>query len=1116
MEIEAIGFFICVIFILLDQSSASRVISNIDLDEDEEIEMTSPGYPDNFDLNVDYLLLVSTSRGRNIHVDFTEVLLRENLDFIYVGDGSSIDETTVNLNLTGRDPVSTSVVSHSNDLWIWFTSGGQGDILAERRFKFEMKETRRISLDGIISAQITSKNYPSDYPDDCHQLWFVSSPSGSRIRIHFTDFATEKEADYLTIGTDWEAVGNGANVLVRYSGEFIPDDVITPVGDVWIKMVTDGRTDDDGFKMTLQSTKLEPTLYNFLPGFQNFNLISPGYPDSEYPNDADISWIITCEPEFKLLFIFDKLDTEWRSDALTLGSGTDPDDVSTMLYEFSGGADGEVALTDLNEMWARFTTDWLVNYDGFSLQIYTVEKGAEERRNITLTSEGQANIFSPDFPGEYPSDSDEVWTITTPNNHLTVIHFEVFALEGVRYDSLTIGTGRQPSGDESVVIGTFGGSAIPDDIESDSPSIWLRFVSDISITDKGFWIVVTTNVIEATSPQVSTTSKQETRSSLDPRATTEVTTANLSTAPTLYSSTNPTSPPYPTHTQTGEPAIPPSENPATAPRTKPTQRTPSEEPSSTRSPAPSTSSDGSMMSSATESKSSSTSTGSTDPLVPGSNAPQTDNKKVVVPTVIISMFILASVLFLLILWQVRRTRNSPPLVDEKDFDKDENLNHSNPAYEYQTIDHIVLNSTHQSRSNGDDSIKKPLPRPPTDIIDDDDDHRYSTYIETMSRDAKPDFALYQGDGDVEKDHGGVYDDIGIGQNEYHQHPHSGSNIAAGLNGFDDLNHAAKSTDAHGDNEVYQEIPYDLDTTEPRRLADVGADKTEGSDISKTLQSDCVDDESLIKNDLYIPMEDEHVYDETRADTCIRDGANVGGRNEMEDKMRKNSDGAGDELYDDTAPLSENFYHIVMRNESDVECLDEQIPTKTTQSDYGRQSSTNNGNSNADEIHDDGIANEYAELEYLGDDVGMEFDPEYQIVDRNESDAENDYDDERRSVGVNGLGDDDANGRPVIDTVMVDNELYRPLNSNVETSEHPHEKRDPEYHIVDRNESVVENDCDDEGLSVGLNGLDDDDANCHDTVGTAMVDNELYRPLTIIETSGNPDENSQTFQNDSII
>eukprot|EP00057_Strongylocentrotus_purpuratus_P025230 XP_011679704.1 PREDICTED: tolloid-like protein 2 [Strongylocentrotus purpuratus] len=212
-------------------------IENIELDEDEEREIVSPDYPDNFNLNLDYLLLVSTSRGRNIYVDFTKVLLRENIDFIYVGDGSIIDKTTVFLNLTGRDPVSTSIVSPTESIWIWFTSGGQGDILAERRFMFEIKETKRISLDDNSSAQITSRDYPSDYPNDCHQLWFVSSPSGSRVRISFLAFAMEKEADYVTIGTDWEAAGDGDHVLVRYSGEFLPDDVITTVGDVWIEMV---------------------------------------------------------------------------------------------------------------------------------------------------------------------------------------------------------------------------------------------------------------------------------------------------------------------------------------------------------------------------------------------------------------------------------------------------------------------------------------------------------------------------------------------------------------------------------------------------------------------------------------------------------------------------------------------------------------------------------------------------------------------------------------------------------------------------------------------------------------------------------------------------------------
>lgn len=79
--------------------------------------------------------------------------------------------------------------------------------------------------------------------------------------------------------------------------------------------------------------------------------------------------------------MIDELDTEAGSDILILGNGTDPDDYSTTLDEFSGRADGEGAFSISRETWLRFSTDGSVTYEGFSLQIYAVENG--EKKKIT-------------------------------------------------------------------------------------------------------------------------------------------------------------------------------------------------------------------------------------------------------------------------------------------------------------------------------------------------------------------------------------------------------------------------------------------------------------------------------------------------------------------------------------------------------------------------------------------------------------------------------------------------------------------------------------------------------------------------------------------------------------
>lgn len=466
------------------------------------------------------------------------------------------------------------------------------------------------------------------------------------------------------------------------------------------------------------------------------------------------------------------------------------------------------------------------------------------------------------------------------------------------------------------------------------------------------------------------------------------------------------------------------------------------------------------------------------------------------------------------------------------MDEDDNLHHINPAYEYQTIDHIMLDSTHHSTSNGKNSIKKPLPRPPTDIAD-EDDHRYSTYIDTTSEKMNSDLPMNHGSGGNENDRDSGCDESGIGIDEYHRYPHRGSNIGTGLDDFADIEHygtsdyTAKSVDGQSDNEVYQEIPYDLETQEKQRSTDFGSDKMKVCDISnELLKVGCSDDPrrsssnsdaivaSLIENDLYIPMKQEsdgHIYDDTSVGMGIGDGAhNVAGGERSEEKWRKVSDAVEDDIYDDTASMDDTFYHIVTRNESDDKNVDEQIQTNPTHS----------NNSNPEEKWS---KNSDAVDDQLYDDTAPLDDTFYHIVTRNERDNE----DVNEQIQTNPIQPDNRNPANQIheksdavvipgknDRVVWGNETANDdsLNENAESEPGDDEDvDDPDYQIVDRNEN------DDEiSEDIHTNELAVDDAIDAGIMSTVMVDNELYRPLSIVGDSGNLEEENQTFQNDTVI
>lgn len=97
-------------------------------------------------------------------------------------------------------------------------------------------------------------------------------------------------------------------------------------------------------------------------------------------------------------------------------------------------------------------------------------------------------IFSPNYPNDYDTNKDCVWTIHAPNGkqiELNVKFFELESHSSCTFDYLEI---RNGGSDKSPLIGTFCGNDILPRIKSFSNQLYLRFKTDSSNERKGFEI----------------------------------------------------------------------------------------------------------------------------------------------------------------------------------------------------------------------------------------------------------------------------------------------------------------------------------------------------------------------------------------------------------------------------------------------------------------------------------------------------------------------------------------------------------------------------------------------------------------------------------------------------
>ena len=107
---------------------------------------------------------------------------------------------------------------------------------------------------------------------------------------------------------------------------------------------------------------------------ESLTIVSPRYPDN-YPNDANMQWVVSGPDGFQIVASFQAFDLESGYDTLTIGSGLNPEVVSSQLVKLSGYLLPDDVISLNNELWLDFVSDHSVGRTGFWVEIKVFERG---------------------------------------------------------------------------------------------------------------------------------------------------------------------------------------------------------------------------------------------------------------------------------------------------------------------------------------------------------------------------------------------------------------------------------------------------------------------------------------------------------------------------------------------------------------------------------------------------------------------------------------------------------------------------------------------------------------------------------------------------------------------
>ncbi|XP_070564554.1 cubilin-like [Ptychodera flava] len=472
------------------------------------VTIRSPNYPSNYPDNEICKWTVTGPPDQYILMKINDFETEQNFDWLEIGEGANeVDFSTTLYRLSGSRVTGSYATVH-NGLWVLFTSDNS---ITARGF-----DVTFVAVDPCgdtyttAPGSISSPLHPDDpYPHSSSCIWIIDLMDVAevevtyRIRMSFSEFDLEETYDKLLIG---DGIDPAQGASVELSGSTLPKDVITAGTKAWLWFTSDNSIHGAGFHLTysvFNETVPDPKpcggTYSVKPG-HTLVIESPNYPQ-DYSNNERCLWNVTTESGLPMVVAFLDFQTEEGFDWVDIGNGPDYHNISTRVRHESGTTLPGPFYSQDDEIWITFYTDYTIVMRGFVITVAerndtdpsepkppptATASPADCGSHEDIAEDETVDIYSPNYPDNYNDNDYCEWTITSTSGKRIRVTYLDFETEP-RLDYLEIGRGHEIA-DITTLLRHHHGSLLPDPFTTDTDRIWLKFVSDHSVTYKGFHV----------------------------------------------------------------------------------------------------------------------------------------------------------------------------------------------------------------------------------------------------------------------------------------------------------------------------------------------------------------------------------------------------------------------------------------------------------------------------------------------------------------------------------------------------------------------------------------------------------------------------------------------------
>ncbi|XP_047205867.1 cubilin [Girardinichthys multiradiatus] len=462
-------------------ASYNSMCHNILFSHQHQGVIESLNFPNSYPGNSLCSWTIQASSGNTINYTFTAFQLEAtsscNYDYIKLYNGPNEQAPLIGAFCGNTPPAASSTTSSALTLvfrtdssismsgfqMMWYQNGCGGNV-------------------GGPSGSISSPGYPNRYPENRECIWYVTSTPGSSITLNIHEFDVEFHEncnyDVLEVygGPDLQAPR-----LARLCSTTSSPMQVSSTGNLLtVRFKSDAYVSGRGFNANWAEVQGGCGGPVTAPSGE---IHSPLYPAS-YPNNVDCSWVISVDVSHRVFLNFTDLDIEYHVncswDYVAIHDG--PSTLFPLLVHVCGSSAPHSITSTQNTIYVRFRSDSSRNHRGFSA-IFSEACGTS-----IITDDNGGAISSPRYPAIYPPNQNCSWIIKAqePFNHVT-LSFTDFELERINFNcSHDVVEVLDGDNYQAPSIGRYCGFEIPHPVTSFSNSLVVNFISDHSVSRRGF------------------------------------------------------------------------------------------------------------------------------------------------------------------------------------------------------------------------------------------------------------------------------------------------------------------------------------------------------------------------------------------------------------------------------------------------------------------------------------------------------------------------------------------------------------------------------------------------------------------------------------------------------